>query len=142
MKEVINSTDIFIAGSDAIITLIIYSAFLIYAALNTYVLWDSYLSYKIKGERGTVIEQIFLKAINCGNQAFIQAVLFMSVFEQRLSLQMIYFKKNNYEIIVKCRWGSGGALTSTVSPWRSLGGGSRGKGSEKVWSFYNWRANK
>ena len=75
-------------------------------------------------------------------QGFIQAVLFMSVFEQRLSFQMIYFKKNHHEIVVKCRWGSGGALSSAVSSWPSHGAGSGGKDAEKVWSFYILRANK
>ena len=75
-------------------------------------------------------------------QGIIQAVLFMSVFEQRLSFQMIYFKKNHHEIIVKCRWGSGGALSSAGSSWRSHELRSRGKDSEKVWSFYILRANK
>ena len=50
----------------------------------------------------------------------------MSSFEQRLSFQMIYFKKNDCKIIVKCRWGSGGALSSAVSSWWSLGVGSEG----------------
>ena len=35
-------------------------------------------------------------------QAFIRAVLLMSVFEQRLSLRMFNFIKNNHETIVKC----------------------------------------
>ena len=75
-------------------------------------------------------------------QVFIQAILLMFVFEQRLSFQMIYFKTNDHEITVKCKWGSGGALSSTVSLWRSIGVGSGGKGSEKFCSFYIRRANK
>ena len=37
------------------------------------------------------------------NRAFIQAVLLMSVFEQRLSFWMDYFKKNHHKVSVKCR---------------------------------------
>ena len=59
----------------------------------------------------------------------------MSLFEQRLSFQMFYFIKSNPEIIVKCRWGSGGAVSSAVGSWRSLGGCSRSKGPEKFYFF-------
>ena len=44
-------------------------------------------------------------------QGFIQVVLLMSVFEQRLSFRMFYFMTNDHEVIVKCRWGSGGAVS-------------------------------
>ena len=63
---------------------------------------------------------------------FIQAASLMSVFEQRLSFRMIYFKINEHKIIVKCRWGSGGALSSAVSSWHSLGVVSGAKGSDLV----------
>ena len=33
-------------------------------------------------------------------------------FEQRLNFRMFYFMKNDHEIIAKCRWGSGGAVSS------------------------------
>ena len=36
---------------------------------------------------------------------------------------------------VKCRWGSQGAVSSTMSSWWSPVGGSRGK-------IYKWRTNK
>ena len=77
-----------------------------------------------------------------GYQAFTEAVLLMSVFEQRLSFRILYFMTNGHVIIVKCRWVSGDALSSVVGSWRRLGGSSGGKCPEKVWSFYSWRANK
>ena len=43
---------------------------------------------------------------------------------------------NNPEVIVKCRWRSGGPVSSAVGSWQSIGGGSRGKSPEKFWSFY------
>ena len=55
-------------------------------------------------------------------QAFIQAVLLMSVFEQRSSFQMFYFMTNNHEVIEKFRWVSGGTVSSAVHSWWSLGG--------------------
>ena len=45
--------------------------------------------------------------------------------------------------IVKCGHGSGGAASSAaVTSWQSPGGGSGGKGLEKIGFFYIWRANK
>ena len=52
-------------------------------------------------------------------QVFIQAVLLMSVFEQRLSFPMVYFMKNNPRIIVKCEWGSRGAVSIAMDSWWS-----------------------
>ena len=75
-------------------------------------------------------------------QAFIQALLLMSVFEQRLSFWMFYFMKNDSKIIVKCRWGSGGDISSVVGWWWSPDGGSGGKAPEKFWLFNIWRASK
>ena len=49
---------------------------------------------------------------------------------------------NNYEVIAECRSGSGGAVSSMVGSWQSLGGSSGGKDPEIFWSFYIWRANK
>ena len=69
-------------------------------------------------------------------QAFIQAVLLMSVFEQILSFWMLYFMTNDHEVIVKCKWGSGGVVSSAVGSWQSLSSGSLGKDPEKFWSFY------
>ena len=74
------------------------------------------------------------------NQVFIQEVLLMAVFEQRLSFQMFYFMTKNPEITLKYSWVSGGAVSSAVGSWRSLGGSSGGKGRDKFWSFYIWRA--
>ena len=37
--------------------------------------------------------------------------------------------RKDHEIIVKCRWGSGGAVPSTVGSLRRCGGGSAGKDS-------------
>ena len=37
--------------------------------------------------------------------------------------------RKDHEIIVKCRWGSGGAVPSTVGSLRGCGGGSAGKDS-------------
>ena len=64
----------------------------------------------------------------------------MSVFEKRSSFRMFCFITNNHEVIVKCRWGSGGPVSSAVGSWRSLGGSSGGKRPEKFWSFYIWGA--
>ena len=64
-----------------------------------------------------------------------QAVLLMSVFEQRLGFQTFYFVTSDLRIIVKCRWGSGGSVSSAVGSWRSLGGGSGSKSSEKLYFF-------
>ena len=56
---------------------------------------------------------------------------------------MFCFMANDHKVIVKCcRWGSGGEVSSAVGSWRSLGGSSGGKGTEKFWSFYIWWANK
>ena len=63
------------------------------------------------------------------DQAFIQAVLLMSVFEQRLSFLMFYFMTNNHKPIVKCRCRSGAAVSSAVGSWQSLRKGPRHKGS-------------
>ena len=73
-------------------------------------------------------------------QTFIKAVLLMSVFEQRSNL--FCSMTNNYEVIAECRSGSGGAVSSMVGSWQSLGGSSGGKDPEIFWSFYIWRANK
>ena len=75
------------------------------------------------------------------DQAFIQQVLLMSVFKQRLNFQIFYSITSNPEIIVKCRWGSGGAVSSAVGSWWSLGGGSGSKKPENFLFFYIWRAN-
>lgn len=71
-------------------------------------------------------------------QAFVQAVLLMSVFEQRLSFRMF----NNHEIIVKCRWRYRGTGSSTIGSWRSPDGSSGCKASENLWPFYIWSTNK
>ena len=76
------------------------------------------------------------------DQAFIGAVLLMAVFELRSSFQMFYFLKNDHKIIVKCRWRSLDAVSSTMGLWRSPGASSEGKVPEKCWSFYIWRTNK
>ena len=55
---------------------------------------------------------------------------------------MFYFKTKDSEIIVEYKWGSAGAISSAVSSWRTLAGGSGGKSSDKFWSFYIRRANK
>ena len=47
-------------------------------------------------------------------QAFIQAVLLVSVFEQRLSFRLFCFMKNDREIILRCGWGFGGAVSSAA----------------------------
>ena len=48
------------------------------------------------------------------HQVFIQAVLLMSVFEQRVE----------FLNVVKCRWESGGAISYILGSSRSPGGGS------------------
>ena len=64
----------------------------------------------------------------------------MPVFKQRSNLFCLM--TNDYEVIVECRWGSGGVVSSVVVSWRSLGGSSGCKNPEIFWSFYIWRANK
>ena len=71
-----------------------------------------------------------------------QAVLLMSVFEQRLSFQTFYFITSDLRIIVKCRWGSGGFVSSAVGSWRGLGGGPGSKSSEKLYFFTSGREMK
>ena len=71
-----------------------------------------------------------------------QAVLLISVFEQRMSFQMFYFMENNRGIIGKCWWGSESAVSFTVFSWRSPSWVSGGKASENFWLFYIWRANE
>ena len=71
-----------------------------------------------------------------------QAVLLMSVFEQRLGFQTFYFVTSDLRIIVKCRWGSGGSVSSAVGSWRSLGGGSGSKSSEKLYFFTSGKETK
>ena len=66
----------------------------------------------------------------------------ISIFEQRSSFQMFHFMTNDPEVVVKCRWGSGGAVSSAVSSRQSLGRGSGGKTPEKYGSFSICRANK
>ena len=46
------------------------------------------------------------------------------------------------KVVMKCRLGSGGAVSSAVDSWRGLRGFSCGKDPEKFWSLYIWRANK
>ena len=67
-----------------------------------------------------------------GRQAFIQVVLLMSVFQQRLSFQLFYFMTNNHKTIVKCGWESGAAVSSAVASWQGLRGGS---GAEALKNF-------
>ena len=64
----------------------------------------------------------------------------MPVFQQRSNL--FCFMTNDYEVIAECRWGSGGAVSTVVGSWQSLGGSSGGKIPEIFWSFYIWKANK
>ena len=46
------------------------------------------------------------------HQAFIQALLLISAFEQRLSFLMFYFVKNDLKIIVKCMCEAGVDVSS------------------------------
>ena len=46
----------------------------------------------------------------------------MPVFEQRLSCQIFCFMTNDQKIIVKCRWGSVGVVSSAIGQLRSPGG--------------------
>ena len=71
-----------------------------------------------------------------------QAVLLISVFEQRMSFQMFYFMEDNRGIIVECRWGSESPVSSTAFSWRSPSWVSGGKAFENFWLFYTWRANE
>ena len=64
----------------------------------------------------------------------------MSVFEKRLSSQMLYFVKKNHQIILQWSWGSRGTLTVTAGPGGSpkcLGG----KAPEKSKAIYAWMVN-
>ena len=52
----------------------------------------------------------------------------MSIFERRLSFQMLYFMKNNQKIILQWSWGPGGTVVPfTMGLWQSPSGGSGGK---------------
>ena len=51
----------------------------------------------------------------------------MSVFEQKLSFRMFYFITSDHGIVLKCRWGSPGTVSSATGSWWSPSGGSRGK---------------
>ena len=68
--------------------------------------------------------------------AFLQAVLLMSICEQRLRFQMFYFLKNHHKIIVKCRWRSQSTAISTMGSWWNPGGSSGGKAPRNFWPFY------
>ena len=60
-------------------------------------------------------------------QAFIQAVLLMSVFEQRLSFRMFYFRKTIMKWLQNAYGCHLGVLSSATGSWRSPGGGSGSK---------------
>ena len=81
-------------------------------------------------EKGSHICLCFFKRFF---QTFIQAVLLMPIFEQRSSL--FCFMTNDYEVTVKCRWRSGGAVSSVDGSWRSYGGSSGGKDPENLGLF-------
>ena len=49
---------------------------------------------------------------------------------------MFYSRTSDFEIIAKCRRASGNAVSSVVSSWQRLGGGSWSKGSEKFGGFF------
>ena len=61
-------------------------------------------------------------------QPFIQAVLLMSVFEQRLSFQMLWNAGEGLEVV----WVHDGTLVEVQVV----------EAPEKVWPFYIWRTNK
>ena len=50
--------------------------------------------------------------------------------------------KNDHEIIVKCKWGSGYAVSSAAGSWLSPGGVSGGKTHENFWPFFIFRTNE
>ena len=49
---------------------------------------------------------------------------------------MFYSRTSDSEIIAKCRRASGNAVSSVVSSWRRLGGGSWSKDSEKFGGLF------
>ena len=78
---------------------------------------------------------------------FIQVLLLMSVFEQRLSFWMLYFMKNGHKIIMKCRWGSqDDDVSSAVCWWWTSDSGSGEKAPEKfrgqLKDKYSWKQKK
>ena len=54
---------------------------------------------------------------------------------------MLNFIKNDHNTIVKCRLGSGGAVSLAIGSWQSFGGGSRDE-VVKYWLFYIRITNK
>ena len=75
------------------------------------------------------------------DQGFFQAALLMSIFERRLSFQMLYFLKNNHKIVLQWMWGSGSTVSFTTSSWLCPSGCSGDKAPEKCYAFYVWRVN-
>ena len=53
-----------------------------------------------------------------------------------------FWIKTEFLNVVKCRWGSGGAVSSATGSWQSPAGGSEAKASEKSWPFYIWMTKK
>lgn len=51
-------------------------------------------------------------------------------------------KKNNIQIIVKCRWGTECSVSSAAGSWWSPGGVSSGEAPENFWLFCVWRVNE
>ena len=52
--------------------------------------------------------------------------------------------KIEFSKVMKCRWGSQGAVSSATDSWQSIRGegGSGDKVPEKFWPFSIWRSNK
>ena len=64
------------------------------------------------------------------NVRFLTKIEFSNVLFQK--------KKNNHEIIVKCRWGSECGVSSAAGSWRSPGGVPGSEPPENFWSFCVW----
>ena len=99
-----------------------------------------------KSQRGVIIIQFGLTELQNLNifntRTGIYSSSFINVrFWAKIEFSNDLFQDKRHESIIKCRWGSTETLSSRVSSWRSLGVGSRDKGSKKFWSFYIWRAN-
>ena len=93
--------------------------------LYTKVYWNvGYILYTFCIQKFVEMWDTFCIQTLC--QAFIQAVLLMSIF----------WTKIEFSNDVKCRLGSWGGVSSITSSWWSP---ARGSGSEKIWKKFPWK---
>ena len=110
-----------------------------YYITNIYINCHSVVPLKWKIETLVTVELVKVEQWKPkSDQGFIQAVLLMSVFEIRLSFQMLYFVKDDHKTILKWSWGSGVTVSFAAGPWQSSSGESGGRPCP----FYVWKVNK